>query len=296
MGMESSRPLRGIGWMLLATFFVAAMHASVREVADSGIHTFEVVFFRNLFGLLTLVPWFIRSGVAPLRTERFGLYSLRAAINLCAMMAFFYAVAVAPLTQVTALAFTTPVFATLLAIPILGEVVRLRRWAAIAVAFAGTILIIRPGFESLGTGSALALVAALGWAVVVLIMRSLGRTESAVTITAYMSLLMTPLALVPALFVWTWPTPEQLRWLVLIGIIGNLGQLCLSQALKEADTHVVMPMDFFRLIWIAAIAYLAFDEVPGLPTWIGGAVILASSAYITYRERAHGQEKPSIDQ
>ncbi len=279
--------------MLLATFFVATMHASVREVADSGLHPFEVVFFRNLFGLLALVPWFVRSGLAPLRTERFGLYSLRAAINLCAMMAFFYAVAVAPLTQVTALAFTTPVFATLLAIPILGEVVGLRRWAAIAVAFAGTMLIIRPGFESLGTGSALALVAALGWAIVVLIMRTLGRTESAVTITAYMSLLVTPLALVPALFVWIWPTPGQFAWLVFIGIVGNVGQLCLSQALKEADTHVVMPMDFFRLIWIAAIAYLAFAEVPDLPTWIGGAVIFASGAYITYRERGRKPQQGS---
>jgi drug/metabolite transporter (DMT)-like permease len=294
--MVSSRPLRGIGWMLLATFFVATMHASVRKVADGGIHPFEVVFFRNLFGLVALVPWFVRSGMAPLRTNRLGLYSLRAVVNLCAMMAFFVAVAVAPLTQVTALAFTTPVFATLLAIPILGEVVGLRRWAAIAVAFAGTILIIRPGIESLGTGSTLALVAALGWAVVVLIMRTLGRTDSAVTITAYMSLLMAPLALVPALFVWTWPTPEQLGWLVFIGIVGNVGQLCLSQALKDADTHVVMPMDFFRLIWIAAIAYLAFDETPDLPTWIGGAVILASGAYITYRERARGQQKPRADQ
>jgi len=282
--------------MLLATFFVAAMHASVRQVADDGLHPFEVVFFRNLFGLLAVLPWFVRSGLAPLRTERFGLYSLRAAINLCAMMAFFYGVAVAPLTQVTALAFTTPVFATVLAIPILGEVVGLRRWAAIAIAFLGTMLIIRPGFESLGVGSALALMAALGWAAVVLIMRTLGRTESAVTITAYMSLLMTPLAFVPALFVWVWPTLEQLGWLVLIGIVGNVGQLCLSQALKEADTHVVMPMDFFRLIWIAAIAYLAFDEVPDLPTWIGGAVIFSSGAYITYRERARGQQEPALGQ
>jgi drug/metabolite transporter (DMT)-like permease len=294
--MESNRPLRGIGWMLLATFFVAAMHASVRQVADDGLHPFEVVFFRNLFGILALFPWFLRSGMAPLRTERFRLYSLRAVINLCAMMAFFYAVAVAPLTQVTALAFTTPAFATLLAIPILGEVVGLRRWAAIFVAFGGTVLIIRPGFESLGAGGALALAAALGWAAVVLIMRSLGRTESAVTITAYMSLLMTPLALVPALFVWTWPTLEQLGWLVFIGIVGNVGQLCLSQALKEADTHVVMPMDFFRLIWIAAIAYVAFNEVPDLPTWIGGIVIFASGAYITHRERAYGQQKLTVGQ
>jgi len=294
--MESNRPLRGIGWMLLATFFAAAMHASVRKVADSGLHPFEVAFFRNLFGLLALAPWFVRSGMAPLRTRRLGLYSLRAAINLCAMLAFFYALAVAPLTQVTALAFTAPVFATLLAIPVLGEVIGLRRWAAIAVAFAGTVLIIRPGFEPLGAGSALALAAALGWAAVILIMRTLGRTESAVTITAYMSLLITPLALVPALFVWIWPTTEQLRWLIFIGVIGNIGQLCLSQALKEADTHVVMPMDFLRLIWIAAIAYVAFDEVPDLPTWAGGGVIFASGAYIAYRERARGQQKPTVGQ
>ena len=288
--LAHSNALRGIAWMLLSTLFFAAMHAVVRHVSAS-IHTFEIAFFRNLFGLLVILPWLLRLGIAPLRTNRLTTHGLRAAMNSVAMLCFFTALSLAPLTDVTALGFTAPIFATLLAVLILGERVGIRRWTAIAVGFAGVLVVLRPGFGEIGTGAVLALTAAAVWGATLIIIKDLGRTDSSVTITAYMSLMMTPITLVPALFVWQWPDPETLAWLVAIGILGNLGQLTTAQALREADTSVVMPFDFGKLVWITVIAYLAFGETPSLFAWLGGAIICASAVYIVLRERRTEQAR-----
>jgi drug/metabolite transporter (DMT)-like permease len=100
-----------------------------------------------------------------------------------------------------------------------------------------------------------------------------------------MALLMIPLTLMPAAYVWHWPDGAQLFWLVLIGLLGGTGQLCMTEALRRVDTAVVMPIDFCKLLWVAVIAYLAFGEVPDRYTWLGGGIIFASAMYIAYRER-----------
>jgi drug/metabolite transporter (DMT)-like permease len=117
------------------------------------------------------------------------------------------------------------------------------------------------------------------------IIKSLGRTESSLTITLYMSLVMAPLALIPALLFWQWPTEDQLFWLMVIGVLGGAGQMAMAEALKVGDTHVVMPVEFTRLIWISVIAYVVFEEIPGLYTWIGGGIIFFATAFIAWRER-----------
>ena len=167
----------------------------------------------------------------------------------------------------------------------LGETVRLRRWTAIGVGFAGVLIILRPGFEQVGLGQLLVLCSSLIWACALLVIKTLSRTDSSVTITSYMAFLMIPLILIPASFVWRWPEGEQLLWLVLIGVLGGSGQLCVAEALHQADTAVVMPFDFCKLLWITVLAYLAFGEVPDRFTWLGGAVVFASALCITYRER-----------
>ena len=122
-----------------------------------------------------------------------------------------------------------------------------------------------------------------------LTIKTLGRSDSSATIIAFMALLMMPLTLVPAAFVWRWPDATQLFWLALVGLIGGLGQLCVTEALRQADTAVVMPIDFCKLLWVAVIAYLAFGEVQDRYTWLGGAIIFASATYIAYRERRVAQ-------
>ena len=280
-----SRRLRGVLWMVLSTFFFASMHAMVRHVSTEGLHPFEIAFFRNFFGLIVILPWFIRQGIAPLRTQRIGMHMLRASLNSVAMIAFFVALTIAPLSEVTALTFAAPILATVMAAFFLREAVGLRRWIAIFIGFSGTIVVLRPGFESIGLGSGLTLFAATGWALTLLVVKSLGRTESSVTITAYMSLLISPIALIPALFVWQWPSGSAWIWLVAIGVFGNMGQLLMVQALKQAPTHVVMPLDFLKLIWVSILAFFAFNEIPDLFTWIGGALIFMGAAYVAIRER-----------
>ena len=274
--------LRGMALMFAGTFFVAAMIGSIRHMSAS-MHPFEIALFRNLFALVVVLPWFFRYGIAPLRTQHFGLHVLRALFNIVAMLCFFYAVSVAPLSEVTALGYSSPIFATVLAALVLGEVVQARRWTAIAFGFLGALIILRPGFASVGPGQLLALFSALAWSCALMVIKTLGRTDSSATIITYMGLLMAPLSLGPALFVWQWPAAHEWGWLI---AIGGLGQFCVTEALRQADTAVVMPIDFFKLIWVALIAWLAFGERLDVFTWVGGAVIFASAVSLVYGDRA----------
>jgi drug/metabolite transporter (DMT)-like permease len=270
-------------FMLLSTIAFTAMHGGVRHLGD-GLHPFEIAFFRNLFALLPLLPWFVRYGAQPLRTRRLGLHFLRSLLNVMAMLAFFTALTLIPLAQVTALSFTAPLFATLLAVIVLGEVIRMRRVAAVAIGFAGTLVILRPGLTAIETGALLALFAAAMWSVTMIVIKQLSRTETSVTITAYMAIFMTALSAVPAAYYWRWPDGEQLLWLVAIGILGSVGQLSFAQSFREAEATVVMPLDFMKLVWAVLLGYAAFAEVPDRWTFVGGTMIAASASYIAYRE------------
>jgi len=283
--------LRGIILMLISTVAFAAMHAAVRHLSGE-LHPFEIAFFRNAFGLLVLAPWFLRYGLAPLRTGRLPLHGLRAGLNIIAMLAFFYALSITPLARVTSLSFTVPIFATLLAMVVLGEVVRLRRWVAMFCGFVGTLIILRPGLAELDQGSLLVLLSAALWACTLIVIKVLSRTDSSITITCYMVVFMAPLSLVPALWVWQWPTGQQLLWLVAIGVVGTLGQLIMTQALKEAETSVVMPFDFFKMIWASMLGFLFFAEVPTVFIWIGAGIIFVSTSYIAYREHKVTRARP----
>ena len=280
----ASNALRGIGFMVLACVFFGVMHVGVRHVTQS-IHPFEAAFFRNVFGLLVLAPSFITHGWRPLRTRRFGLHCVRAALNVVAMLSFFYALSITPVVLVQALAFTSPLFTAVLAVLILGERIRARRITAIAVGFAGTLLIIRPGVQPIELGPVLVLVSSAVWGYVVILIKSLSRTDSAVTITAYMVLLMSPMTLVCALFVWTWPSVGELAVLAAIGISGTLAQMCMTQSLRLTETTVVLPFDFTKLVWSALFAWLLFGELIDSWTLLGSLVIFSGGLYVAYRER-----------
>lgn len=278
-----SLPGLGIIFMLLSTIGFSAMHALVRHLS-SELHPFEIAFCRNLFGLFVVLPWFIRFGWEPLRTKRPGLHILRACINIFAMLMFFMALSLTELAKIQALSFTAPLFATLLAIFFLKEKVRLRRWIALLIGFTGAMLIIRPGFATVDIGSLLVLGSAAIWACALIVIKILSRTDSAVTITTYMALLMTPLSLIPALFYWQWPDAGQWFLLVMIGISGTLAQMSMAQAFRVADATAVMPIDFMKLVWGTMLGYLIFSEIPDIWTLLGGTIIFAGAGYIAYRE------------
>lgn len=280
--------LVGIAFMVLSGLTNTVMISAIKHLS-ADLHPVQIGFFRCLVGFLVLLPviWHA-GGVAVLKTERLGLHTLRGALNAGAMLVYFWAISLAPLATVSAINFTAPLFATLLAILILGEAVGMRRWAALAVGFLGTLVIVRPGGEVFGTGAMLALTASFVWAGAMITIKQLTHTESALAITAWAAFFVGLFSLIPALFVWRWPSGEQWLWLLFIGSLGSLVQLCLSKAFAMADTSVVLPFDFLKLVWASLFGLVLFAEVPDLWTWVGGIVIFTSSVYVAYRERHAG--------
>ena len=283
--------------MAIAAAMFVLMHAIIRDLGkNAALHPFEIAFFRSFLGLFILAPLLIRQRFRPLRTNNMKLLFLRGAINAAAMLMFFHGLSITPLAEATALSFTAPLFATLLAMLFLGEVVQvIRRWIAILIGFAGTLVIIQPGVTEIGLGPVLILTATILWSFALIIIKFLTRTESNVTITVYASVFLSPFTLIAAIFVWRWPTMEEAGWLCMIAFLGTIAQIAMNQSLKLADTSVVLPVDFSKLIW-AFIGFFFFGELPDLYTWIGGAMIFISTTYIAVREsRLKKQVVPSRD-
>ena len=281
--------LRGMGLMLVATLVIVVQHVMVKHLAQD-MHSFEIAFFRTIFGLVALSPWFLRYGIGILRTQKLGLHAVRAGLQTLSALCFFFALGVAPLAQVTALQFASPLFATLLAVLFLGERISYRRWSAILFGFAGTYVIVRPE-AGLDPGAVAVLVSAAAWALTMIVIKMLGRTESSITTTMYMYVLMTPLTLIAALPNWTWPSLVQYGWLFLIGLTGSYAHVLMAQALKEGDTNVVTPVEFVKLVWATLFGYLLFGELADLYVYVGAAMIFASGTYIAYRENQLRRER-----
>ncbi|MDP6602685.1 MAG: DMT family transporter [Rhodospirillales bacterium] len=275
--------LRGIGLILLAGLMGTAMMTLVR-LLGADLHPFEINFFRTVFSLLMLAPVVLRRGLRHLRTPRLGLHMLRGLINGCAQLSFFMALVMIPLAQISALSFTAPLFTTVTAVVVLGEVIRVRRITALAVGIAGTWLILRPGVVDVELGSILALCGALGWGVTMIVVKIISRTDSAIGITFYGALFIAPIALIAAIPFWRTPTLVELAWLAAIAVFATLVHLCFNQAIKEADLTVLLPFDFTRLIWAAIVGYLIFAEAPSIWTWVGGAMIFTAGTYLAIRE------------
>lgn len=270
--------------MVLSTIGFSLMHVMVRYLS-TDIHPLQIVFFRNLFGMILFVPLVLQSGLTFLKTERLPMHLLRATLNVLAMAAFFTALSLTPLATVNALAFTAPLFTALLSVFLLGERFRARRWTAIAFGFIGAVVIIRPGIAEIDLGSMLTLVSAFIWALTMIVIRSLGRTESSVTTTGYMIIFLSILSLGPALYVWE--TPQGAAWAILafIGVTGTLAQILLAEALKTAETTAILPFDFLKIVWASSLGYLLFAEIPTVYVFVGAFIIFFSGFYVAYRER-----------
>ena len=295
---SSPEPLRGtsgalvaIGFMVMSALVNASVNAMVKYLS-ADIHPFEIVFFRTLFGFVTLSPLLFRYGLEPFKTRHFRLYFFRACFAVSALLMTWMALSIAPLAKVTAISFSQPLFASILAAIFIGEAIRLRRITALMLGFLGTLIIVRPGSAAFDAGSMLAVGGAACAAATVIFIRILSRTDSVLTLTLYSTLIGAPLSFIAAIGFWKTPTLEQLGWLALIGGVGAIGQLFFTQAYKLVDVATVSPATFTRLIWAALIGYVVFAEIPDRWTWAGGALIFAAVSYIALRERVLKGNQP----
>ena len=275
--------VRGALWMLFSTASFAGVSVVVHALAGT-VHPFEIAFFRTVFLLVFLSPLLWRLGWSALRTRNLRLHVFRAVVSVAAMMTWFSALGMMPIAEVTALTFTAPLFATVGAALILGEAVGPRRWGAVLVGFAGTLVILRPGVEALAPGAPIALLAALLLSAIPLSLKVLSRTDRPATLVLMVATLSTPLSLIPALFVWTAPPLEAWPWLVMSGLFATGVQWGLARAYALADVSAVLPFDFSRLIFVALAGFLMFGEALDLWTGVGALVIFAATFYAARRE------------
>lgn len=269
--------------MTAAAFALAAMHALVRKVSGE-MHPFEISFFRNLFGLVALSPLILKGGLRNLQTYQPRLQIFRGFNSVAAMSLWFFALSVVPLAEATAMSFLAVIFASIGAAFFLGERMRARRWSAVGAGLIGALIILRPGFTELNYGLVVVMMSALCWGTGVILVKQLSKTDSITSIVCWFGISTTVISIWPALFVWTTPTLEQLGWLLLIGTFGTVGHLAMTRSLQTADAGAVMPLDFTRLVWASLLGYLLFNEIPDIPTLVGGAVIVGAATYIIIRE------------
>jgi drug/metabolite transporter (DMT)-like permease len=290
-------PVAGVIWITISMALFAGLAVFSRQAMNAGLHPFEVVFLRNAFACVLLVPLLVYRGRALLQSSRLGLYGLRVAISLLSMQAWFYALFLIPIGEVTAISYLAPLFGTLGAVFLLGETVRIRRWTALAVGFLGAMVILRPTGSALGAGQLCALISAMMSGLTGVLVKQLTAHDDPDKIVFLTNLLLLPLSLVPAVFVWRWPTSEVLPALIGMGVCAVLGHVCVVRGYAATDASLAMTFEFSKLPFAVGIAYLAFGETIDAWTWIGALIIFASAVYITRREarlRA-GPAPPSDD-
>lgn len=281
--LRSPNAALGISYMIFSCLCFAVMSAIIRYLS-TDMHPFEMVFYRNGFALLCVLPLLVRPGLDHFRTRAMPFHVLRALSGVIGMLLWFYGLSLIPLPDAVSLSFTVPLITALAAILILGERMGSHRWAALGIGFFGVIVILRPGTEDFNATYLWVLAATCAWSMSNILMKHLSHTESSRTIVFYMYLFMTPLSLPFALPFLTMPTMEQWLWLAFLGFVSISAQLSFTKSVVYADITLLAPFDFTRLLFAIIIGYFAFEEVLTYWSAVGAVIILSSSVYITYQE------------
>ncbi len=286
---KPNNPMLGAALMTLAAALFAGLNGLVKYASNLGLDPLQISFLRSIFAAGAMMPFLIRpilaNGFAYLKPVRPGLMLFRGLSASIGVMLWMTAVTMLPLAEVTAISFTAPLFATIGSALLLGEIVRARRWSAIAIGFVGVLIILRPGMIPLETGVFWAIGAAGGMAVAALVIKLLTRTEPADRIVFWTNVILTFGTLGPALWVWQPMTMEM--WLVGIamGAVGAISHIFLTNAFAVADASIVLPFDYTRLPFVAVVGFFAFGETSDLVTWLGAGLIAASAFYVARREQ-----------
>jgi drug/metabolite transporter (DMT)-like permease len=282
-------PVLLAGLLMAVSASISAVDAVIVRYVAPEMHVFQITFLRNLFSLLVLLPFLIRSGGFGFSSRYWNIHVLRAVIKLGAMIAYFLAILQLPLAIVMALAFTAPMFASAGGILLLRERATVTRVFSILAGIAGVVIVLRPGMLPLEMGALLALASAAGLGIVALLMKVSSGRESASKIVWLNLVLVVPMALVLAVPVWATPSPPVLGLLVVQGVLGAVAQLAVARAMGLADAAAIVPVDFVRLPIVIFLGAILFAELPDWPVYVGSAVILGGILIQLRAERRRTQ-------
>jgi drug/metabolite transporter (DMT)-like permease len=293
--MASEKNLNGVLLMLAAMAVLPFMDVIAKLLGTSGVPVLQIVWARMAFGALLTLPVALRhGGLLRAMPDRPALHGMRAVLLGAATFLFFSALQVLPIADALAIFFVNPLIVTALSPLILRERVGPRRWAAVAVGFIGTLIIIRPGLQQINAGVAMAFGAGCCLALYFLMTRRIAGHSPAM-VTTYDTSVMGTLIL-SALMVFVWKTPDLWEWAMfaLLGLIATVGHFLIVRAYDFAEASLLAPLGYTEMIGAVGVGWVFFGDFPDMWTFVGVAVLIGSAIYISTREKQVSQTKQAI--
>lgn len=293
---SAARPTLGIALKVTSALAFSLMSAGVKSLTDR-YPVGELVFFRSAFALLPLFAWLAWQGnlVASIRTSNLKGHMLRSIIGSCGMFSGFAALTFLPLSDAVALGYAAPLMVVVLAALVLKERVRGYRWGAVLVGFLGVLIMLAPHLGAhgpavggAGIGVVFALMGAVCSACATIQVRRLTGTETTGAIVLYFTLLCTLLGLSTVVLGWRMPGPGELAFLVLMGILGGIGQILLTESYRYGDASLIAPFEYTTMIWAVLIGWFVFGQLPQPAVAVGGVIVAAAGIFVVWRERRLG--------
>jgi drug/metabolite transporter (DMT)-like permease len=275
--------LAGIGFML-GGIFLFAVNDALGKWLMATYSVGQVLLIRSVAALVLLAPVIWRDRASFAAAPRPGLQAVRAVLTTVEVACFYWAVAYLPLADVMAYYLAGPIFVTAIAGTVLGEPVGWRRWAAVAVGFAGVLICLRPGVAAISAPALVALAGSFTFSLSMISTRSLrGSSDTVLVTTQTVAALVFGAALAP--LNWIAPPPRDIVLLALLGMVAMLAHVCVNRSLKLAPASTVVPYQYTTIIWAVVFGYLVFGDAPDAWMLVGAAVIIAAGLFIFLRER-----------
>ncbi len=279
----AQNPLAGILWMLVTGLFFVAVTASVKQGA-SELPAAMSAFLRYVIGLAFLLPMLRKLRNLKLSGRQLKLFGIRGAAHTIGVICWFFAMTKITIAEVTAMNHMTPIYVTLAAALFLGEKLAMRRLLAVAVAFVGTLIILRPGLRELSDGHIAMIFSAMFFSVSYLTAKRMADELPASIVVAMLSITVT-IGLFPfAVVVWQWPTGTETLWMILVAIFATAGHYTMTRAFAAAPVSVTQPMTFTQLVWSVLLGYFIFSEAIDIWVVAGGLLIILAASFIAIRE------------
>lgn len=282
---------KAAAWMAGSVTCFLVMSVAGRATT-AELDVVQVLEMRSIIGLAMILPLVgLAGGFGAMATQRPVMHIGRNLVHYASQYGWFYALALIPLAELISIEFTTPFWAAILAVSFLGEKLNRARIIAIVLGLIGVGIIVRPGVAAINPGHLVMLAGAMGFAVSLVMVKAMTRTESTVQIIFWMLIVQTVIGFVPMLLVWRTPSPELWSWILLVAFTGTFSHYCLARALALADTMVVLPIDFLRVPLSALIGWLLYSEQ--IDVWVAaGAALILFGNLLNLQRRSAKQDVP----
>ena len=282
--------MRGIGLLLAATLFFSVSDV-LAKILGERIPVIEIGWIRYVTFLVILLGVGVRDGRVRFRVIHPWAQVIRGVMMVVSALFFIFSLRFLPIADAAAVGFVSPLLITALSVPMLGEVVGLRRWTAVGVGFVGVLIVIRPGTGTFQPAAFLVLASSLAWAVATILTRKIAGREDASATMLWAGMVGLVALSIAVPFVFVTPSVMDVFLNVVLGAVATVGQYWMILAYRNASASVLAPFNYIQLIWSAGSGYLVFGTLPDGMTMLGASVIAVSGLYTIHRERVRARER-----